>query len=133
MKIRLAHANSIIDIENSGGTNMVTGLPAPIMEQVGLIASQSAELTSWFTPKIEHLIVLSKNWKHQVGRCIFGLYFYFLWTQQISLMHEAEQYRHNTELLNHYIEQDLIERDEHKALIQAYCKMDMEEGSAHNE
>jgi hypothetical protein len=70
MEIRLARANSLIDIENNSGINMVTGLPAAITERVGLIASQSAELMSLITPKIERLIVLSKNRKHQVGQYI---------------------------------------------------------------
>jgi hypothetical protein len=48
METRLARANSLIDIENNGGINMVTGLPAAIMERVSLIfsPSQSAEPTS---------------------------------------------------------------------------------------
>ena len=70
MEIRLARASSLVDIENSGSVNMVTGLPAAIMERVGLIypiASQSTEFIPSFTPKIERLIVLSKDRKHQVG------------------------------------------------------------------
>ena len=43
MEIRLARANSLVDMENNGGVNMVTGFPAAIMERVGLITSQSAE------------------------------------------------------------------------------------------
>jgi hypothetical protein len=46
METRLARANSLIDVENNGGINMVTGLPAAIMERVGLIACRSAESMS---------------------------------------------------------------------------------------
>jgi hypothetical protein len=47
-------------------------------------------------------------------------------------MHEAEQSRINAELLNHYFQQDLLEREEHNALVQAYHEWDQEEGSMMN-
>ena len=42
MEIRLARANSLIDIENNGEVSMVTGWPDAIMERVSLYTSQSA-------------------------------------------------------------------------------------------
>jgi len=131
MEIRLARANSLVDIENNGGVNMVTGLPAAVMERVSLIASQSTELFPSFTPKIERLIVLSKDRKHQVGQYIFPVL--YLNSKQISLMHEEEQYRYNTDLLNDYFERDLLERAEHDALVQAYRELEEGSYSTHNE
>lgn len=41
MEIRLAHADSLIDVKNNrGGVSMVTGWPDGIMEQVSLNTSQ---------------------------------------------------------------------------------------------
>jgi hypothetical protein len=37
MDMRLARANSLIDIENGGDAGVVTGLPAPITEKVGVL------------------------------------------------------------------------------------------------
>lgn len=42
MEIRLARANSLIDIKNNGEVSMVTGWPDAIMERVSLYTSQSA-------------------------------------------------------------------------------------------
>ena len=39
MEIRLARANSLIDLENGGEVSMVTGWPEAIMERVSLYAS----------------------------------------------------------------------------------------------
>ena len=39
MEICLAHANSLIDLENGGEVSMVTGWPDAIMEHVSLYAS----------------------------------------------------------------------------------------------
>ena len=48
-------------------------------------------------------------------------------------MHEEEQYRYNTALLNDYFERDLLEREEREALVQAYHELDVEEGNGHSE
>ena len=42
-------------------------------------------------------------------------------------MHAEELYRYNTELLNGYLEQDLLEREERESLIKAYHELDVEE------
>jgi hypothetical protein len=42
-------------------------------------------------------------------------------------MHMEQLYRYNTELLNDYFEQDLLEREECKSLISAYHELDVEE------
>lgn len=51
----------------------------------------------------------------------------YLSSNQISLMHAEQLYRYNTELLNEYFEQDLLEREERKSLISAYRELDVEE------
>lgn len=42
-------------------------------------------------------------------------------------MHAEQLYQYNTELLNSYFEQDLLEREERKSLISAYRELDVEE------
>ena len=46
MKICLAHANSIIDIENGDHVEVVTGAPAAITEKVGIQCCQHSHLTN---------------------------------------------------------------------------------------
>ncbi|KAH9021473.1 hypothetical protein EDB85DRAFT_417747 [Lactarius pseudohatsudake] len=96
MEIRLARANSFIDIENSDHAEVVTGAPTAIME------------------RIQRLVVLSKNRKHQVSLILR------------EAEREAEQYRYNVELLNGYYERDMREREEREALIREYREWDVE-------
>jgi hypothetical protein len=42
-------------------------------------------------------------------------------------MHAEQLYQYNTELLNDYFEQDLLEREERTSLISAYRELDVEE------
>ena len=51
----------------------------------------------------------------------------YLFPNQISLLHEEQLYRYNTELINDYIEQDLLERKEREYFIQTYRELDVEE------
>ncbi len=46
MEIRLACANSFIDIENGGDAGVVTGLPAAITERVRCLPPQSLQSIS---------------------------------------------------------------------------------------
>lgn len=43
MEIRLARANSLIDVKNNDNIDVVTGFPATIMERVSLIEFQSTK------------------------------------------------------------------------------------------
>ena len=42
-------------------------------------------------------------------------------------MHTEQLYQYNTELLNDYIKQDLLKREERESLIKAYHELDAEE------
>ncbi|KAH9011834.1 hypothetical protein EDB85DRAFT_1900757 [Lactarius pseudohatsudake] len=86
-EIRLARADSVIDTEDGGDVGVVTGAPAAVTE------------------RIQHLVALSKNRKHQ-----------------ISLMHEAEQYRYNEALLNEDYERGIQEARD--ALLGGYRNSD---------
>jgi hypothetical protein len=39
-------------------------------------------------------------------------------------MHEAEQYRYNSEMLNEYYERDILERETRDALLREYRESD---------
>ncbi|KAH9027132.1 hypothetical protein EDB84DRAFT_1560525 [Lactarius hengduanensis] len=74
IETRLARANSLIDTEDCANVGMVTGAPAAVTE------------------RIQRLVVLSKNRKHQ-----------------ISLMYEAEQHRYHSDFINEDYERGVEE------------------------
>ena len=42
-------------------------------------------------------------------------------------MHAEQQYQYNTELLDHYFQQDLLEREERKSIVKAYHELDADD------
>ena len=72
--------------------------------------------------------MLSKNRKRQVCQHLFVFDMHpYLNSNQISLMHAKQLYQYNTELLNDYYKQDLLEREERESLVKVYHELDAED------